>query len=247
MITLYTFGPAFGLPDPSPFVMKTEMLLKLSGLPYQTDSRGFMRAPKGKLPYINDNGTIVADSTFIRLYLENRHSIYFDRGLTERDRGIAWALEKMCEDHLYWLLIYWRWLIDANFNKGPKKFFRRAPAIVRPFVERAVRRKIRKTMWLHGLGRHTEQEMAAVADRAVLSLSQILGNNTYAFGSEPCGADATLFAFVASALTPYFDSPVRASFEKAANLVAYRDRMMTEFYGVRPHFQKAVPQLPGSS
>ena len=47
---------------------------------------------------------------------------------------------------------------------------------------------------------------------------------------EPCGADATLFAFVAGALTPYFDSPVRRSFEKAANLVAYRDRMMTEFY-----------------
>jgi|GEM_PF-5415914 len=32
MITLYSFGPAFGLPDPSPFVMKAEVLLKMSGL-----------------------------------------------------------------------------------------------------------------------------------------------------------------------------------------------------------------------
>ena len=31
VITLYTFGPFFGLPDPSPFVMKAEMLLKLAG------------------------------------------------------------------------------------------------------------------------------------------------------------------------------------------------------------------------
>ncbi len=35
MITLYSFGPFFGLPDASPFVMKGEMLLKLAGLPYR--------------------------------------------------------------------------------------------------------------------------------------------------------------------------------------------------------------------
>jgi hypothetical protein len=34
MITLKGFGPAFGLPDPSPFVTKVEMLLKMAGLPY---------------------------------------------------------------------------------------------------------------------------------------------------------------------------------------------------------------------
>jgi hypothetical protein len=33
MITLFNFGPAFGLPDPSPFVMKTETLLKIGKSP----------------------------------------------------------------------------------------------------------------------------------------------------------------------------------------------------------------------
>jgi Glutathione S-transferase N-terminal domain len=56
MITLYTFGPAFGLPDPGPFVTKAEVLLKMAGLPYQTDPAGFRRAPKGKLPYTTANG-----------------------------------------------------------------------------------------------------------------------------------------------------------------------------------------------
>src|SRR5919108_3600051 len=82
MITLSAFGPAFGLPDPSPFVTKAEMLLKLSGLPYRTDTTGFRRAPKGKLPYIDDDGTIVADSTFIRRHLEQKHRIDFDPGLS---------------------------------------------------------------------------------------------------------------------------------------------------------------------
>ena len=63
MITLYSFGPSNGLPEISPFVMKAEVLLKMAGLPFRTDTGGFRKAPKGKLPSIDDEGEIVADST----------------------------------------------------------------------------------------------------------------------------------------------------------------------------------------
>lgn len=240
MITLYTFGPFFGLPDPSPFVMKGEMLLKLSGLPYQTDSRGFSRAPKGKLPYIDDDGTIVADSTLIRLHLEKKHGIDFDRALSARERGIAWAVDKMLEDHLYWIMVHWRWLNDANFERGPKGFFKRAPAIIRPLITKIVRRNIRRTLHGHGIGRHTEEEMTAMSARAIESLSGILGDNRYFLGAVPCGADATVFAFVAGALAPVFDAPLRTQIEKATNLVAYRDRMMAQYF---PEFAKGATSL----
>ena len=92
------------------------MLLKLAKLDYQKNTKGFLRAPKGKLPFIDDNGTIVADSTLIRLHLEQKHGIDFDRGLSARDRGIAWATEKMLEDHLYWVLVYWRWMKTTTSN-----------------------------------------------------------------------------------------------------------------------------------
>ena len=69
MITLFGFGPAFGLPDASPFVTKVEILLKMAGLPYRTDATGFSKAPKGKLPYIDDDGARIADSTFIRSHI----------------------------------------------------------------------------------------------------------------------------------------------------------------------------------
>ena len=236
MITLYTFGPFFGLPDPSPFVMKGEMLLKLAGLPYQTSTRGFSRAPKGKLPYIDDDGEIVADSTLIRMHLEKKHGIQFDRGLSARDRGTAWAVEKMLEDHLYWLMVYWRWLKDENFERGPKAFFKRAPAIIRPLVEKMVRRSIRRNLHGHGIGRHSEAETTAMAVRAVDSLSGILDHNRYFLGDQPCGADATVFAFVAGAMSPVFDSPLRTELERAANLVAYRDRMMAQYF---PDFGKS--------
>ena len=92
MITLYTFGPAFGLPDPSPFVIKAELLLKLAGLPYRCVTGGFRKAPKGKLPYIDDDGERIADSTFIRWHIERKHRFDFDRGLDAEQQRLTWYL-----------------------------------------------------------------------------------------------------------------------------------------------------------
>jgi glutathione S-transferase len=235
MITLYTFGAYWGLPDPSPFVMKADMLLKLSRLPYEANTRGFPKAPKGKLPYLRDGDTVVADSTFIRLYLEKQYAIDFDKHLSAHDRGVAWAAEKMLEDHLYWVIVYWRWLNDANFERGPKAFFDRAPALIRPMVIPMVRKRVRATLHAHGIGRHSEAETTALAARGIESLAQMLGDQPYFMGSTPCGADATVFAFVASILVRQFESPIRDQAARMSNLVAYHDRMMREFY---PEFVK---------
>src|SRR6266545_3940036 len=134
MITLYAFGPRFGLPDPSPFVTKAELLLKMAGVAYRTDLTGFNKAPKGKLPYIDDEGERIADSTFIRWHLEKKHNANFDRGLTAEQRSIAWAFEKLAEDNLYWTVLESRWMNDANFEKGPRTFFAGVPAPLRPFI-----------------------------------------------------------------------------------------------------------------
>lgn len=135
MITLYCFGPAFGLPDPSPFVTKAEMLLKLAGLPYEKNPKGLRKSPKGKLPYIEDQGSIIADSTFIRWHIEKKYGFDFDRTLNAEERGVAWAVEKLLEDHLYWISVRWRWLDDDSFARGPAIFFKGIPWPARPLVE----------------------------------------------------------------------------------------------------------------
>ncbi|SCU97600.1 Glutathione S-transferase-like protein [Cupriavidus necator] len=230
MITLYTFGPAFGLPDASPFVTKAEMLLKLAGLPYQARRGSLRRAPRGKLPYLEDKGRIVADSTLIRWHIEKTYHIDFDAGLSAAERGIAWAAEKLMEDHLYWAVARVRWLDQANFDRGPAQFFRGVPAPVRGLAKRLVRYKVRKTLWGQGLGRHSEEDLVALASQGVTSIADILGDKPYLMGNAPCGADATLFAFAGSLLCPVFDTPIRTAAEGHANLVAYMERMRAEFY-----------------
>ena len=230
MITLYTFGPAFGLPDPSPFVMKAEVLLKMSGLPFRTDTRGFGNAPKGKLPYLDDDGTRVADSTFMRWHLEKRHGIDFDRGLSAEQRGAGWAFEKLAEDHLYWTAVHARWMDAGNFAKGPKQFFARAPALIRPLVIAKVRRDIRRTLHGQGLGRHTQDEIVALGTRGIDAVADYLGAKPYFMGDEPAGVDATMFAFTAGILCPLFETPLRTAAERHDNLRRYVGRMTARYY-----------------
>ena len=230
MITLYVFGRRFGLPDPSPFVSKAEILLKLAGLAYRRDERGYGKAPKGKLPYINDGGTIVADSTFIRAYLETRYGIEFDDGISPEQKAIAWSVEKMCEEHLYFAFLESRWLDDANFNKGPRAYFDQAPAPLRPLVIAMVRRQIRARLKAQGMGAHSRAEIERLGCRDIDAIAAILGGNPWLTGAEPIGADASVWSFVAGALCPFFETPMRTAAERHANLIAYRDRGMQRWF-----------------
>lgn len=230
MIKLYTFGPNFDLPDPSPFCQKSVAQLRMSGLDFELDTCDPRKAPKGKGPWMDDNGTVVPDSTFIRWHLETRHGIDFDPGLSEVQKATAWALEKMCEDHLYWVMMYERWAIDENFEKGPRTFFDIAPAIVRPLVARSVRKGVLRSLDGHGFGRHTHEELVQIATRGFDSLATILGDRPYLFGDVPCGADATIHAWVAGFMTDFFRTPTQAAIKEHANLVAYRDRGLAEWF-----------------
>ena len=97
MITLYGFGPGFGLPGVSPFVTKTEVQLKMAGLTYRKERAMPPASPKGQLPYIDDDGRGVADFTFIRAHIEGKYGFDFDAGLDLRQRAQAWAFERMIE------------------------------------------------------------------------------------------------------------------------------------------------------
>jgi glutathione S-transferase len=230
VITLFTFGPAFGLPDPSPFVTKAEVLLKMSGLAYRTDTKGFRKAPKGKLPYIDDDGTIVADSSLIRRHLETRHGIDFDRDLAPEARAAGHAFERMCGEHLYWGIVRERWMVRENFARGPRRFFDPAPAPLRPLVIAMVHRQVKRTLWGQGLGRHTREELIALAGADIDAIAAQLGTKPWLLGTEPSGADASTWTFVAHALCPHFATPLADRARGHPNLAAYAERGRARWY-----------------
>src|ERR1700742_4006424 len=201
MITLYGFGAGFGLPEISPFVTKTEVQLKMAGLAYRKERAMPPASPKGQLPYIDDGGESIADSTFIRAHIERKYGFDFDAGLDLRARAQAWAFERMIEHHVYWAMVGARWVDPDNFAKGPTHFFDGAP-----------------------------EDDIDLAVRSLFALSVQLGDRPYLMGDKPCGVDATAFGALAGILTPFFDSKLRDEAERFDNLTSYVDRMMLYYY-----------------
>ena len=230
MITLYSGGPMFGIPDSSPFCMKAEMLLKIAKLPYERKFGDVRKGPKGKIPWIDDGGALVPDSTLIRFHLEQKHGADFSGGYDKQTLGAGWAVEKFCEDHLYWLIVRSRWMDDVNFDKGPRLFFQGVPAPLRGIVIAMIRRRVKKSLHAQGLGRHTDAEIKQLTARSVAALSDFLGDKAYALGPRVSGADATMFATAAGLLCRHFETPERAEAERYPNLAAYNQRMLREFY-----------------
>jgi glutathione S-transferase len=230
LITLYGFGPGFGLPEISPFVTKTEVQLRMAGLAYRKERAMPPASPKGQLPFIDDAGEVVADSTFIRAHIERKYGFDFDAGLDQRSRAQAWAFERMIEHHVYWALVGARWVEPENFAKGPSHFFDGAPEDRREKLREDAQFRVAENYLLSGLGRHAPDDDVELALRSIFALSVQLGDKPYLMGDKPCGVDATTFGALGGILTPFFASKLRSEVETFGNLTAYVDRMMRQYY-----------------
>jgi glutathione S-transferase len=230
MITLYGFGAGFGLPEISPFVTKTEVQLKMAGLAYRKERAMPPASPKGQLPFIEDGGEKVADSTFIRAHFERKYGFDFDAGLSREARAQAWAFERMIESHIYWALVGARWVDPENFAKGPAHFFDGAPEDRREQLRENAQFRVAENYLLSGLGRHAPDDDVDLALRSILALSVQLGDKPYLMGDRPAGVDATAFGLLGGILTPFFSSKLRSDVEQFDNLTAYVARMMKQYY-----------------
>lgn len=229
-LTLYATRTGFGLPDTSPFVIKTEVQLKMAGVAYDRASAIPPQAPNGKLPFINDHDEVVSDSTFIRAHVERKYGVDLDAGLDARQRAESWTIERLLEDHLYFAMVWFRWIDPENFAKGPAHFADGAPEADRAQLRNDL--QVRKAVELHaqGLGRHAPARIAELGGRSIDTLAQLLGDKPCFMGESPSGVDATAFGVLAAVMTPFFDTPLRRAAEARPNLVAYVARMMQRYY-----------------
>jgi glutathione S-transferase len=231
MIKLYQFPPAFGLPNASPFCMKVETYLRMAGLPYEcAHGADFRKAPKGKLPYVVDDGKVVADSTFIVDYLKATYGDKLDARLSAAQRALGLVIQRTFEESLYWPVVYSRWIDDMGFAKVNEVVFGRMKFPLRQIIPILGRRSLRKQLHAQGTGRHSRDEIYAIGCRDVTALAELLGEQTFFLGDEPSSVDATGYAFLANLLWVPIDLPIRAHAQTFANLEAYCQRMKARYF-----------------
>jgi glutathione S-transferase len=230
MITLHQFPPAFGLPNISPFCMKVETYLRMAEIPYRAVNADLRRAPKGKAPWIEDDGKVIADSGFILEHLVARYGDQLDAALSAEQRATSMALTRMMDEHLYWTVLYTRWMQEDNWRTLRKVFFGTLPAPLRWFVPDLVRASLRKQLWGHGIGRHRPEEIYALGCADISALADFLGAKPFFMGESPASIDATAYAYLANLLWVPFASPLKTHAESRPSLLAYCERMRDRYF-----------------
>lgn len=231
MIKLIKFPAAFGLLDPSPFVVKTMMTLKIAGLALNTEAvTNPGRGPKGKLPAIADDGEVIGDSEMIRWYVERKYGVELDHGLNARERAVSHAFARMIEERLYWAMVYARWNEPAGWTRTNLTFFSAIPPGIRALAAAFIQRQVRRDLHGQGVGRHSQDEIYRLGVLDVQAMAAQLGDKPWFMGEAPSSVDCTAYLFVSGIVDPPFDNPVKDETLRHANLVAYAQRGKARFF-----------------
>src|SRR5262249_36041390 len=109
MITLYSYPGLFGVADNNGYGLKVYAFLNLAGVPFEHKHIfDASQAPRGQLPYIDDDGEIVGDSATIVARVIKKYGLTIDAGLSAAQRDLSHLLERLLDD-LYWVMSYSRW------------------------------------------------------------------------------------------------------------------------------------------
>ena len=224
-IKLVQFQSGFGVPCPSPFCMKAEIMLKMAGQLYETEIIADPgKAPKGKLPFIIDDDVEVADSALIRKHLEDKYDADFDPGLTTEQKAVSHAMARMAEERLYWVGLYSRWIDEPNWAKIKAFWFGSMPPVIRSLVPMIAQGQVKKSLKAHGIGRHDDKDIYAFGAEDLAALSVQLGENPFMFGGKPTSLDATAYPIIANDLIEELPGPVLDAAKSHANFAPYVER-----------------------
>ncbi len=234
-IKVYKFGPAFGLPDASPFVMKLETYLRIIGQKYEAIHGDVRKAPRKQMPFVDVDGKVVPDSQAVINLIEGGRAEKLDAHLDAGQRAVAVAFRSMLEEHLYFSVLYMRWMTDDGwtvFEPTLREMLGAmgVPGFLRGMVCGQARKQVGERVSKQGVGRQPRTELVARSIELVDALAQQLGDGTYFCGDKPTTYDATVYAFTAGLLCPAFKNELLEHSQAKKNLVAYEGRMKDKYW-----------------
>ena len=232
MIKLFCFGPHFGVADPSPFVLKVATYMKMAGIEFEShaDIRNLQRAPKGKLPYIEDDGELVADSFFIIKHLEKKYGAALDGDLSDQQLATSSLLAKSLDENFSWCIVHSRWVGAESWPTVKQALFGGMPFPLRYIVPVMARKKAKNALQKHAVGQYSDAQRMVIAENTLRSLSVLLADKQYIFGDKPCALDAIVYGFVVQVALSTLDNPLNQLAVESTNLVDYCQRITERYY-----------------
>ena len=194
MIVLHQF-------EISPFCDKVRRILHVKGEPYEVHevppSRAVIDVRRinriGKLPTIEDGSRLVADSTEIAYYLEERFPEPRLLPKHPLERALVHVLEDWADESLYFYEMTLRFALPHNrrrwlpvLTKYDSAWFQRIAPFVMPLI---FHRRVRT----QGIGRKPTEAIIADVERHVRAIDGLVGDGQWLVGSALTLADIAVF------------------------------------------------------
>jgi glutathione S-transferase len=220
MLTLYSYPELFGVADNNPFGLKVFAFLKLAGLPFRHEHIfDAKEAPRGQLPYIDDDGQHVGDSDTIIAYLIAKYRLAIDSALTDAQRTTDLMIRRTLDD-LYWVMSYSRWKDPHFWPLFRDAMLRTHPSLTLGGMDAAQKYNFERYRY-QGIGRYEPPDVYKRGLADLTAVASLIGERGYVFGPQPSSIDAGIYGFVANIYFYEIDTPLRQFVASHPDLVGH--------------------------
>lgn len=196
-IEVFVWSPFAGLPSSSPFCLKVIYALQYKQLDHHITvvNRPPEWIVRGKLPVIRIDSRTVEDSTNILKLLDelepNSSQLY---PTNKRERAETLLLEDWSDESLYWLLVYYRWAVNENFEKFKAIAFNNIPILLRFIIPTLIRKTTLKRLEGQGITKLPPEERLNRLKEACWCLEQKLQSHYFLVNQTITAADLAVFS-----------------------------------------------------
>uniref|UniRef100_A0A0P6G316 Failed axon connections n=1 Tax=Daphnia magna TaxID=35525 RepID=A0A0P6G316_9CRUS len=263
VVYLYQFARTTSLPSLSPYVLKVETWLRLTGLKYENVDHKFkLYSKKGQLPFVEVNGQQIFDSSNIIKELSQKFEKDIDAGLSNEQKTISHAMISMVENHLTFVIMAWRAKNPGEMVNGYKINFQQSlgskipNAILNFLFKINYGHRASKKVKAQGIGVHKPDEIVEMGKEDLKALSELLADKPFFFGDEPTLLDVVVFASTAQIYFISDDAKYALKefmVEQCANLVGHVSRIKERCFSdwdeicnnleLNPHLPKPEPEV----
>jgi len=216
----------------SPFSLKLETWLRISGIKYENIFTKQFHPKTGQIPYIELNGVQIGDSNMIIEMLKEKFNVNIDKDLTGEQLAMSHAATQMVECFTAQTGFHYRYGYHmkefASFLKLGEYYASEKMikywSMFQPYGTRL-------RNFMSGLSRHENSVVWELAAKDLSALSTWLGNKEYFHGSEPTTVDCMLFGHLVQFLYIDIGFPQKTYIEsKCQNLNNFVTKMKDRYW-----------------
>ncbi|MCX6118751.1 MAG: glutathione S-transferase family protein [Proteobacteria bacterium] len=219
------------VPNMSPFCIKLETYLRMTKIPYVLGKGNPMKAPKGKIPYIEYKGELIGDSGLIIEVLNRDYKIDLDSDLSDTERSIAHAFRSLIEEATYFRGAYLRWSEAESWSFVKGLLLKILPPVIGALILKKIRKNFMAGIKAQGTGRHSLDDVKKMMKHDLKAISVFLADKKFFMGEKVTLVDATVYSFLISFSRIPWQSDIKKFINsELPNIGPYCDRMKALYW-----------------